>query len=81
MTDAEHEQFLTALKNLEGFVVLSGYDCELYREALQDWSLVSSEVPASGNKGTVYRTECLWLSPRVAELSRQSDMFAFGGAP
>ncbi|MGM0825672.1 MAG: DNA adenine methylase [Pseudomonadota bacterium] len=80
MSDADHEDFLLALQGLAGFVVLSGYDCDLYRDHLQDWSLVSSEVPASGNKGTVFRTESLWLSPRVAELSRQCELFQLGGA-
>lgn len=80
MTDGDHEYFLNAIRDLEGFVVLSGYDCELYRDKLSDWSLVSSEVPASGNKGTVFRTESLWLSPRVVELSRQCELFQLGGA-
>lgn len=80
MTDADHERFLNELQGITGFVVLSGYDCDLYRDALSSWSLVSREFTASGNKGTVHRTESLWLSPRVVELSRQCDMFALGGA-
>ncbi len=80
MTNSDHEELLDAMCRLSGFVVLSGYDCDLYRDKLSDWALVRAEVPASGNKGTVFRTESLWLSPRVAELSSQCELFQLGGA-
>lgn len=76
MDETAHQEMLTTLQTLEGFVVLSGYDCDLYRDHLPGWSLVQKEVSASGQRGAVTRTECLWLSPRVIQQQRQRDMFA-----
>ncbi|WP_445157608.1 DNA adenine methylase [Halomonas sp. E14] len=76
MDEAEHIELLTGLKSLQGFVVLSGYDSELYRESLPGWHLVQKDVQASGQRGGATRTECLWLSPRVVQQQRQADMFA-----
>ncbi|MDR5867977.1 DNA adenine methylase [Halomonas koreensis] len=78
MNDSEHEAMLDACRKLEGFVVISGYPSELYRDLLTDWQMVRREFAASGRQGTVIRTECLWLSPRVVEQQRQRDMFATG---
>ncbi|MCB8889956.1 DNA adenine methylase [Vreelandella malpeensis] len=79
MSDADHEMFLEAIKRLRGFVIVSGYDCDLYRDHLCNWTQVCSEVPASGRGRTVFRTESIWLSSRVAAECQQADMFA-GGA-
>ncbi len=76
MADHDHEDLLEALTRLDGYVVLSGYDSELYRDILKGWSLATLDVQASSNAGTVSRTECLWLSPRTAIHQRQQDMFA-----
>lgn len=76
MTAADHVDLLETLTRLEGYVLLSGYDSELYRDTLADWMIVTTDVPASSNAGTVSRTECLWLSPRAAKDQRQRDMFA-----
>lgn len=80
MTDADHEALLVTLAQLEGFVVLSGYGSELYHDVLQGWRMVSTESQASGRHGSVARTECLWISPRVVAAGNQCDMFALGGA-
>lgn len=76
MDDHDHEELLEELTRLDGYVVLSGYDSELYRDVLEGWSLATLDVQASSNAGAVSRKECLWLSPRTARHQRQQDMFA-----
>ncbi|WP_136064108.1 DNA adenine methylase [Modicisalibacter radicis] len=75
MDETAHEELLATLQVLGGFVVLSGYDSEIYRDMLTGWSLVQKEVSASGQRGGVTRTECLWFSPRMIQQQRQRDMF------
>lgn len=76
MDDSQHEAFLQACRQIQGFVVISGYTSDIYNDLLSDWHMVDREFAASGRQGTVTRTECLWLSPRVVEAQRQRDMFA-----
>ncbi|SEG30778.1 DNA adenine methylase [Billgrantia desiderata] len=78
MTLVEHEQLLKVCLQLEGYVVLSGYDNALYRDMLSGWMRVSRSSAVSGNGGSLTRMEHLWLNPRAAEHERQQDMF--GGA-
>lgn len=56
------EALLDRLKALEGFVVLSGYDNELYRAELEGWHVEACSAIAFMSKRAV---ECLWLSPRT----------------
>lgn len=83
MSDADHLALIDVCCQLEGYVVLSAYASDLYRERLHDWSLVTTDSQASGRRGSVSRTESLWLSPRLVALHEQAeqqcDMFA-GGA-
>lgn len=75
MDESEHEELLATIQTLDGFVVLSGYDCEIYRDLLPGWSMAQKEVSASGRRGSVTRKECLWLSPRAVQEQRQRDIF------
>ena len=63
MTPQEHEQLLTIIGSLQGMVMLSGYDSELYRDLLQGWRMITKGSRISAGRGTKVRTECLWLSP------------------
>lgn len=74
MTDTQHLTLLEKLKRLQGFVVLSGYDADLYRDALTDWRITRRRVQASGQRGSGHRTECLWLNPRAAEWAGQLEL-------
>jgi DNA adenine methylase len=60
MTDEDHAELLVFLRGLSGMVVLSGYPCALYDEALPDWRRVERKALADG---AAERTEVLWINP------------------
>lgn len=66
MTDADHLQLLAVATTLRGKVMISGYDCELYRDILTGWGFASKESRISAGRGTKVKTECLWLSPGIS---------------
>lgn len=75
LTDDDHIQLIDLIKSLSGFVILSGYQTDLYRDNMPDgWKTIASRV---GVLTGAVRTECLWLSPNVIE--RQTSMFAGWG--
>lgn len=74
LTDAQHVELLELLNNLQGKVIVSGYDCELYTSHLSSWKKLTRSVQASGNRGGVTRLECLWINPAA----QVPDLF--GGA-
>jgi DNA adenine methylase len=63
MTDREHEELCEFVKTLQGYVVCSGYNNDIYNTILDSWAVYSKETIAEKAKRTV---ECLWLSPRTA---------------
>ncbi|MCH8854330.1 MAG: DNA adenine methylase, partial [Planctomycetes bacterium] len=67
-THEQHVELLDVLQGIKGKAVLSGYDCDLYRERLSDWGRVEREVPCRSNvKGNgeiadrPTRQEVLWI--------------------
>lgn len=69
----EHCAFLTAAAALEhGMVALSGYRSDLYDAELADWLRVETGLTTQTGKR---RVECLWLSPRAAEMCRQRTIW------
>lgn len=68
MTDDQHRELASVLHNCAGMVVLSGYDCELYRDLYNDWVRFDRSAFADGARE---RTESLWLN-QLAEKSRHS---------
>jgi DNA adenine methylase len=48
-------------------VVLSGYDCALYRELFGEWKSVHRKAQADGARS---RMETLWFNPAAAKLVR-----------
>ncbi|WP_299945955.1 DNA adenine methylase [uncultured Microbulbifer sp.] len=79
MTRDDHRELLSALCNLAGMVVLNGYDSDLYQEALPDWRMYTKQVAASGGRGSVRRTEVLWLSPACEARQKQQGLDLVGG--
>lgn len=59
MTDADHQELLDALKAHRGPVLLSGYDSELYREALKGWQREERTALA---QDSTRRREVLWMN-------------------
>ena len=76
LTDAGHVALLEGLRGLSGMVVLSGYPCALYDEALADWASIETQALADGARK---RTEVLWLNPACsAALARLKHSTAGG---
>ena len=64
LTDDQHRALASALHELRGMVVLSGYRCPLYDELFADWRRVDVSTHADGAKD---RTESLWMSSRCPQ--------------
>lgn len=67
----DHSRLLSCIKNLQGMVVLSGYDHESYD--VLGWKKVKSMARIQGNG---VREECLWLCPKTAGAFTQVE-FSF----
>ena len=59
MTDADHRNLLDALKAHKGPVLLSGYESQLYNDALKDWYRDEAAAYAQTAKK---RREILWMN-------------------
>lgn len=59
MTDEDHRELARILHEVRGKVVLSGYDCELYRELYADWQATPFSALADGARP---RIEMLWTN-------------------
>ncbi len=71
MSDEDHENLLKALLGVKGIVVLSGYDNALYNDMLSEWEKFSTTTVANANRGSVIRTECVWLNPACLKRQKQ----------
>jgi DNA adenine methylase len=70
MDDGAHRRLATALRELSGMVVLSGYPCALYDEDLYpDWQRFEKPHLADGARP---RTEVLWLNPACSAALERS---------
>jgi DNA adenine methylase len=68
MTDDDHRAMAAILHSLKGFVILSGYACDLYdQELFADWHRVERRALADRS---LERTEVLWLNPRAAQTAQ-----------
>jgi DNA adenine methylase len=65
LTDSDHVELAGVLRGLEGYVLLSGYESDLYSELYgsHDWVCKSMETLANSGRKT---REVLWLNPRLA---------------
>lgn len=62
--DDHHEKMVDVVRQVDGAVVLSGYDTDLYRPLRDDgWEAIERTVHArgAGNKGGKARVEVLWI--------------------
>lgn len=61
MTDDDHREMASVLREIKSMVVVSGYACELYdNELFADWHRVQRATHADGARG---RVEVLWIKP------------------
>jgi DNA adenine methylase len=75
MTDEQHRELAQVLHSFNGMYLISGYDCELYRELYKGWRLVDWSSLINGVKRK--SKECLWISPTCD--SHQLPLFAING--
>ena len=72
MSDDDHLQLLTRINKVQGMVVLSGYDCEIYNDILTGWSKRSTSSVISAGRGSAVRTEVVWINPLCTDKQFQS---------
>lgn len=62
MTFSEHVRMLMAAKQCKGPVMISGYDCDEYKNALKDWNQVTFDMPNHAGQGNIKqrRVESIW---------------------
>jgi DNA adenine methylase len=68
--EEKHRELADVLHKVESNVVISGYDCKLYKELFEDkgWHKVDKRAIVNGG---AERTESLWLSPQTFEIWRK----------
>lgn len=71
MDDLQHIELLKTLLKLEGMVVLSGYENDMYNDYLKGWTKRSIQARIASHRGAGLRTECLWISPNA----QHTDLF------
>jgi DNA adenine methylase len=81
LEDDDHAELLAVLAELQGMVILSGYASELYEGALAGWRRFETQSRASAGRGTVLRTEVVWLNPACSAALERSrgGLFATAG--
>ena len=72
MSNKQHKELARAVHELQGMVLISGYQCELYAELYADWTRVDREARTNSQYGTA--TESLWISP--AAMAAKLPLFA-----
>lgn len=80
MEEHDHLDLLAHLTIVEGFVVLSGYQTDTYDRVLMPagWHRYSRSSAVSGKRGTIMRTECVWINPRCKEGMQQQRILDLG---
>lgn len=76
MTDEQHKELATTLRELTGMVIVSGYACPLYDDELYaGWYRVERPALADGARP---RTEVLWMNEACADKQQrqQERLFA-----
>lgn len=73
MSQDDHVDLLAALNAHPGPVALSGYDSQLYRDALVGWQAV--ELAATKTHKGVKPVEMLWIKDPGAVAARADDLF------
>ncbi len=75
MTNDDHQALIEKLVDVDGMVVLSGYDSEIYNDLLIGWQRHRTQARISAGRGTGIRTECVWLNEACVEFAPQKQLF------
>lgn len=70
--DRGHRDLIEFLSDLEGMVIISGYQCDLYDEVLSGWHQRDMSTRADRNGK---RIESLWLNEAAADRTPQPTLF------
>lgn len=73
MTDDDHQELADCLKDVQGFVILSGYPSELYEELYRGWNFVDRLALIDKSQS---RIERLWFNERAWANRPQQSMFS-----
>lgn len=77
MSEADHRELLTAIQDVQGLVMISGYPSPLYDSLLAGWERHAFDLPnhASGTKNKKREQEILWCNFATDEenLSGRTD--------
>ena len=73
MTNDDHLELAAALHDVQGFVVLSGYESDLYADLYGDWECVRRHARADGAEAN--RIEVIWLNPAASNGKPQEQLF------
>jgi DNA adenine methylase len=71
LSDEDHRTLASALHEVDGMVLVSGYHCPLTDELYADWAALERETVADGGKR---RTEVLWLNPQALDSQDQREL-------
>lgn len=67
MTESDHIYLLKSVILLRGPVVICGYPSALYSDTLAGWECHSTLSRTSSQRGSVMRTECVWINDACAD--------------
>ena len=66
ISEEEHLRLLETLLQHKGYVIISGYDNELYNKTLKGWSKANGK---SNTDGGEYRTETIWFNFKEKQIT------------
>ncbi len=75
MKDEQHIALLETLNKHNGYVLLSGYDSDLYNDLLKGWSKLTKMATTDA---ATSKQEVLWINPAVTERHKQLSIFDVG---
>ena len=69
MSDADHVEFLNVARRMEGQMIISAYENDLYNDLLPDWKKVQYAAKADGMKK---RIETLYINPYCVSMQSRA---------
>lgn len=75
MSDKEHVDLIKKVTEIDGMVILSGYDTEMYNDVLKGWTKHQKQVSIAGHRGASTRMESVWLNKACVEKQKQANLF------